>query len=83
MAAGEKSGLGPNLWGVGGRIAGTLPEARYSSAMKASKIKWTRAALTAFLIDPRKSVAGTTMGFPGVRDTAKAAEIADYLMSLR
>src|SRR5215469_12265728 len=33
--------IGPNLWGVVGRKAGTTPHFRYSAAMMQSGIVWT------------------------------------------
>jgi cytochrome c len=81
--AGEKSMLGPNLFGVGGRQAGTLPGFTYSPAMKNSKIVWKRDVLVKFITDPRKSVPGTRMAFAGIKDPKKAGEVADYLLSLK
>lgn len=82
-AAGEKSGVGPNLWSVGGRKAGTLEGFTYSPAMKASKITWTKDKLTAFIADPKKVVPGTKMVYPGQKDPKVAAAIADYVLSLK
>lgn len=78
----EKSFLGPNLFGVGGRKAGTTGYA-YSPAMKASNIRWTRDRLIAFVTDPRKTVPGTKMVYMGQKNPQIAAQIADYLLSLK
>jgi cytochrome c len=80
--AGEKSAMGPNLWGVGGRKAATSTFA-YSPAMKASNITWTRDKLITFISDPRKTVPGTKMVYAGQKDAKVAAQIADYLLSLK
>lgn len=82
-AAGAAPALGPNLWQVGGRVAGTLPGFAYSPAMKASKIVWKRTALIAFLTDPRKRVPGTRMMYAGQKDPKQAAAVAGYLLSLQ
>lgn len=79
----EKSTLGPNLFGVGGRKAGTLPGYAYSPAIKAAKISWTRDQLIAFITDPRKTVPGNKMAFAGQKNPQQAAAIADYLLSLK
>jgi cytochrome c len=82
-AAGEKSGIGPNLWGVSGRKAGTLAGYTYSPAMKASNITWTRDKIAAYIADPKKMVPGTKMIYAGQKDPKAAAAIADYVASLK
>jgi len=79
----DKSTLGPVLWGVGGRKAGSVPGFTYSPAMKASNITWTRETLTAFIANPRKVVPGTRMAYAGQKDPKAEAEIVNYLMSLK
>ncbi|MDB5688632.1 MAG: class cytochrome c [Sphingomonas bacterium] len=83
VAAGEKSGIGPNLWGVAGRKAGTVPGYTYSPAMKASKITWTRDKIATYISDPKKMVPGTKMIYVGQKDPKVAAAIADYVSSLK
>ena len=83
VVAGEKPTVGPNLWGVGGRRAGTAPDFNYSPAMKASNITWSRAQLLTYLADPRKKVPGTKMIYAGQKDPKVAGAIADYLLSLK
>jgi cytochrome c len=80
---GAPSPLGPNLFGVGGRVAGTASGYSFSPAMKNSKLVWNRANLISFISDPRKRVPGTKMGFAGQKNPAAAAAIADYLLSLK
>ena len=81
--AGAAPAIGPNLWGVGGRVSGTLPGYTYSPAMKAAKIKWTKAELVNYISNPQGKVPGTKMAYAGEKDPAKEAAIADYLMSLK
>lgn len=80
---GAPNSLGPNLWGIGNTRAGTVPGFNHSPAMKNAKIKWTRENLIAFIQDPRKTVPGNRMPFGGLKNPASAAQIADYLMSLK
>ena len=82
-AAGEKPTIGPNLWGVSGRKAGTQPGFSYSPAMKGSNITWTRDKLLTFIQAPQKTVPGTKMVYAGQKDPKQAAAIADYLVSLK
>jgi cytochrome c2 len=81
--AGAKPSLGPNLFGVGTRKAGALPDYDYSAAMKAYGAQWTAETLSAFILDPAKAVPGNKMDYPGASDDATAKTIADYLMSLK
>ena len=80
--AAEKSMLGPNLFGVGGRKAGATAF-NYSPAMKAAKLNWTKNNLIKFVADPRGTVPGNRMAFAGIKDPKKAEEVANYLMSLK
>jgi cytochrome c len=75
--------LGPNLFGVGGRKAGGVPDYDYSPALKASGLTWTADTLATFILDPAKAVPGNKMDYPGASDPAAAKAIADYLMTLK
>ncbi|PTQ08264.1 cytochrome C [Sphingomonas oleivorans] len=77
-----RKGIGPNLYGISGRKAGAGSFA-YSPAMKSSGIAWDREKLTAFIINPRTVVPGNKMPFAGQKNPKAAAEIADYLISLK
>lgn len=77
------SGIGPNLFGIGGRQSASAPGYQYSPAMKATNISWTRDKLITFIVDPRKTIVGTKMAFAGIKNPQQAAAIADYLLSLK
>jgi len=83
VSSDARPGMGPNLAGVAGAPAGDRPGYAYSPAMKASKIRWTRANLDAFIADPRAVVPGTRMAFPGIADAARRKAIIDYLVTLK
>ncbi len=80
---GEDKLPGPNLRGVLGRRAGTLPGFRFSSAMieagAARGLVWTRATLDAFLADPQAVIPGTDMVVPGLSDADDRRDVIDYL----
>jgi cytochrome c len=80
---GAPNGIGPNLWGIGNMKAGEVAGFPFSAAMKASKVKWTRANLIAFIQEPQKTVPGTRMPFGGLKNPTSAAQIADYILSLK
>ena len=75
--------VGPNLFGVGGRKAGTAPDVDYSDALKNSGITWSADTLAAFILDPAKAVPGNKMDYGGATDAKAAKALADYLMSLK
>jgi cytochrome c len=75
--------LGPNLFGVGGRKAGSAPDFDYSDAMKSSTVVWSADTLSAFVLDPAKTIPGNKMDYGGAPDPKAAKAIADYLMSLK
>jgi len=81
--AGARPSLGPNLFGVGGRKAGSVADFDYSDAMKASTTVWDAETLKAFILDPAKAMPGNKMDYPGASDETSAKAIADYLMSLK
>jgi cytochrome c len=81
VAAGEKSGIGPNLRGVIGRKAGTVTYS-YSPAMKKSGLVWSKISLDKFLTGPAKAMPGTKMAI-GISDAAQRKAIIDYLATQR
>ena len=60
------NGLGPNLFGIAGRKAASVPGFEYSGPMKASGITWTDDNLSKWVSGPAKMVPGTKMAFPGI-----------------
>jgi cytochrome c len=75
VAAGGPAKVGPNLHGIVGRKAGTGPGFAFSDAMKNSGIVWDDATLTSFLRDPKGSLPGNRMSFPGITDDAALADL--------
>jgi len=53
--------LGPNLHGIIGRKAGSLPNYAYSSAMKNADLVWDTATLDRFIANPDQVVPGHNM----------------------
>jgi cytochrome c2 len=80
---GERSGFGPNLFGVAGTRAGEGAGYGFSPAMKNAKVVWDRDTLDRFITTPQAVVPGTKMAFPGVKDPARRKAIVDYLMALK
>ena len=79
---GGPSPIGPNLFGVVGRKAGTLDGYSYSEAMKKSGITWDDAALGDYLKDPKAKVPQGKMAFAGLRQAAQLGDVIAYLKKL-
>ena len=77
------NGLGPNLFGVVGRKAGTAKDFAYSSAMKNSGITWTQDKLAAYITHPAQVVPGNRMAFAGINNAAHVSDVVAYLATLR
>jgi cytochrome c2 len=73
---------GPSLFGIVGRPAGQVAGFRYSPANKASGLTWDTATLDRYLISPREVVPHTIMGYAGLKDAAKRADLIAYLATL-
>ena len=76
---GEASSIGPNLYGVVGRKAGSKEDFKYSEAMAASSLTWDAATLDSFLANPTAKVPGTTMLAGVVPSEERRAAIIAYL----
>jgi len=75
--------VGPNLWGVLDRPIASHPGFTYSDALKAkSGDKWTFENLNHFIHKPKDFAPGTKMGFAGLKDDQKRADVILYLHSL-
>jgi cytochrome c len=76
------NGVGPSLFGVVGRKAGSVSGFNYSSAVKSSKLTWTAQNLDAFIANPQQKVPGNHMPYPGMSDAQERAALIGYLESL-
>jgi cytochrome c len=77
------SKLGPNLYGVVGRRAASVPGFTYSPALAASHLTWTESSLDQWLKQPSVMVPKTSMVFGGVPNPADRSAIIAYLKSSR
>lgn len=80
---GAPNNIGPNLFGVVGRKAGTAPNFNYSNAMKTAGFNWTADKLDAYLKHPALVVPGNRMAFAGVSNDKDRANLIAYLATLK
>ena len=74
-----KNRVGPTLFGVVGRKAGSIPGYDYSDANKKSGATWDEKTLDAYLADPLKFIPGTKMAFAGVKNADERKALIEYL----
>jgi len=72
--------LGPSLYGVFERKAGTLADFRFSPAMKRSGITWTPETIDKFITDPQAAVPANRMPYAGLPDPAARSDLIAYLV---
>jgi|ERR1700722_7645159 len=75
--------IGPTLFGVVGRKAGTAAAYTYSDAMKKSGVTWTPDQLDQYLANPKGVVPNTKMLFLGLKNPEDRKAIIDYLATLK
>jgi len=80
LGAGEKTIVGPNLFGMFGRRAAAVEGFDYTPALRDSGLVWTPHALDAWLADPASFVAGTKMTFTGYRSAEDRRDLIAYLL---
>jgi cytochrome c len=78
-----KNKIGPSLFGIVGRKSATLENFNYSEAMKKFDHTWDEEALDTYLADPRATVPGTKMIFPGIKDKTERDDVIAYLETLK
>lgn len=79
-----KTLIGPSLFGIIGRKAGTAPGFdRYSSALKNSQIVWTPDTLKAFIAKPHASLHDNKMAFGGLHSASERDAVVKYLATLK
>jgi cytochrome c len=73
---------GPKHCDVVGRKAGSVPDFKYSTAMRQSNLVWDAQTLDRFLAAPTKFVPRTAMTYAGVPNAKDRADLIAYLATL-
>jgi cytochrome c len=71
--------VGPSLYGIFGRPAGSVEGFRYSEANTNSGVVWSGETMFEYLENPREYIPGTIMAFPGIRDAQDRADLIAYI----
>jgi cytochrome c len=75
--------LGPHLYKIVGRRAGSLPNYGYSGAMKNADFVWDEAKLNRFIANPEDVVPGNKMKpYGGLASADDRAKVVAFLRSL-
>ena len=83
---GGRNGVGPNLFGIVGRRAGSIEGFRYSANMQelaGTGHVWTPDNLRAYIRDPKAVLPRGTMAFNGVRNDTQMNDVLAYLNTLK
>jgi cytochrome c len=81
IASDGKNMIGPNLWSVFGRTAGSVSDYKYSKAMVAYGKEWTFEEMNSYLIKPQAYIKGTKMAFAGLRKEKDRASVILFMNS--
>jgi len=71
--------IGPNLYGVIGRAAGSAEGYNYSDAMKGSGVVWSEESLEKYLESPKDFLPKNKMAFAGLKKVDDRADVIAYL----
>jgi len=81
-AAEGKNAVGPSLFNVVGRKAGTVPGFVYSETNRNSGLVWDEATLDTYVSKPKSVVGRNKMTFAGVKNATDRANVIAYLETL-
>ncbi len=79
VAQGGEDGVGPNLFGVFGRKAGSKDGYNYSDGLKAAGWTWDAEHLDKWITNPQAMVSGTKMTFVGMPDANDRRDVIAFL----
>lgn len=74
-----KKKVGPSLYGIINRPAGTVEGFKYSNALLEAGIVWDDESLRAFITKPKAFLKGTKMAFAGVKKKKDRDNLIAYL----
>ena len=79
IGKGDPNKIGPNIFGVLNRKAGSISDYKYSKAMVAFGKSWSVKEMDGFLTKPRDWVKNTKMSFIGLKNAKDRAAVILYM----
>ena len=79
ISQGGGNKIGPALWGVLGRQAGSISDYKYSKGMAAHGKTWSFEEMNGFLTKPKDWIKGTKMSFVGLKKASERAAVILYM----
>ena len=79
ISKGGANKIGPALWGVIGRAAGSVDGYKYSKAIENFDKSWNFETMNNFLIKPKDYIKGTKMAFAGLKNEKDRSSVILYL----
>ena len=79
ISQGGANKIGPALWGVLGRKAGSVSDYKYSKALVAHGKPWSFEEMNGFLLKPKDWIKGTKMSFAGLKNADERAAVILYM----
>ena len=80
LGAGQAHLLGPNLFGVFGRVSAGKDGFEYSPTLRSAELVWTPATLEAWLADPATFLPGNNMVFAGYNSATDRRDLVAFLL---
>ena len=79
IGKGDPNKIGPNIFGVLNRKAGSISDYKYSKAMVAYGKVWSFEEMNGFLTKPKDWIKGTKMSFAGLKNAKDRAAVILYM----
>ncbi len=79
IGPGAQNKIGPELNGLDGRKAGTVPNFDYSDANKNSGIVWNEETFEDYIKNPAAKIPDTKMTFAGVKNEQQVKDLWAYI----
>ena len=79
IGKGDPNKIGPNIFGVLNRKAGSISGYKYSKAMLAYGKVWSFEEMEGFLTKPKDWIKGTKMSFAGLKNAKDRAAVILYM----
>src|SRR3974377_357859 len=79
IGPGAKTKVGPELNGLDGRKSGTAASYNYSDATTNSGSAWNKETFEKYIADPRATIPGTKMIFPGIKSDNERDNLWAYI----